>query len=102
MKVEIRGPVIKENLKLWEFSKAYTEILQESGADLQPEFETETDEARRNHLRQEIKANEVNVKQLQRLFGPPEIRRSSRVIQDMDDDLGLNLKGYKRLKAKEG
>ena len=102
MKVEIHGPLIKEDLELWEFGKAYTEILQDAGADLQAELETETDDARRNHLTQEIKANEANVKQLLRLFGPPELRRSNRVIQDMEDDFGLDLKEYKRLKAEEG
>ena len=102
MKVEIRGPLIKEDLELWEFGAAYSEILQDAGADLQAELEAETDDARRNRLEQEIKVNDVNVKQFLRLFGPPEIRRSSRVIQDMEDDFGLNLKEYKRLKAEVG
>lgn len=101
MKVHIRGPLIKEDQGLWEFGEAYTEILQEGGADLQEQLDAETDTARRQHLQQEIQTNERHIKDFQRHFGQTEIRRSSQVIRELEDDFGLDLTAYKRLKAAE-
>ena len=101
MKVHIRGPLTKEDQDLWEFGKTYTEILQDGSADLQEQINAEIDEARRQQLEKELQENEVNIKQLQRLFGPPEIRRSSQIIRKLEEDFGLDLSSYQRAKAEE-
>ena len=101
MKVHIRGPLTKEDQDLWEFGKAYTEVLKDGGVDLQEQLDLETDEARRGQLREEIKTNDGLIKQLQRLFGPPEIRRRSHIITELEDDFGLDLSEYQRAKAED-
>lgn len=101
MKVHIRGPLIKEDQDLWEFGEAYTEMLQDGSVDLQEQLDAETDQSLRQELEQKIETNERHVKDLQRLFGPPEIRRGSQVIRDLEDDFGLDLRAYKRAKADE-
>ena len=42
-----------------------------------------------------------HIKQLLRLFGPPEIRRSSHIIRELEDDFGLDLSEYQRAKAED-
>jgi len=101
MKVHIRGPLTKEDQELWEFGEVLIDVLEEKTEDLKTRLEAETDEAKRTWLQQEITTNEAYVKQLLRLFGPPEIRRTSHAIQEMEDEFNLDLTDYKRQKATE-
>ena len=101
MKVHIRGPLTKEDQELWEFGEIFTEVMQEKTEDLKARLEAETDETERTRLRQEITTNEAYVKQLLRLFGPPEVRRTSHAIREMEDEFNLDLTDYKVQKATE-
>lgn len=101
MKVHIRGPITREDQELWEFGEVFTEILEEKTLELQARLDAETDPGGKTQLRSEIKANEAYVKQLLRIFGPPEIRRSSRAIQEIEDEFKIDLTGYNRAKAQD-
>ena len=100
--VHIRGPITKEDQELWEFGESIIEIMQESTTALKAKLETETDEGIRGNLQREIKANEARLKQLLRLFGPPEFRRTNRSIFEMEDEFDLDLTSYKLQSESEG
>jgi len=94
--VHYRGPRSREEFDLYEMGETFIEVLQEQHAEMTTQLAAGPSETERDKLLRKIDDIKNSLKTLMRQFGPPEIRRASPAIREMEDLLGTDLTGWSR------
>jgi hypothetical protein len=92
--VQIRGPKTKEEFDLWEMGKYTIKLIYEQRKGLQDQLAVAPDPQSKLILESKIRSITNTIKLALRSFGPPEIRRASQYILEMEDDFGVDLTGW--------